>query len=64
MHYLTTINLECSEGTVRLRNGTVQGEGRVELCYEGFWSTVCDQQWGLQDAAVVCAGLGYPTIRK
>ena len=30
----------------------------VEMCSEGVWSPVCDNNWTLQDASVVCRELG------
>lgn len=55
---------ECNEGEIRLMNGSVASEGRVELCYGGFWSTVCDRQWGIQEAQVVCRQQGYTSQGK
>ena len=35
----------------------------VEMCSsEGMWSPVCDSDWTLQDATVVCRQLGYPFL--
>ena len=50
---------DCTDGAIRLLNGSTALEGRVEICINGTWGTVCDDGWGGLDARVVCAQLGF-----
>ena len=49
----------CTTGKVRLQGGVKSNEGRVELCINNVWGSICDYGWNTNDAAVVCNQLGY-----
>lgn len=44
---------------MELTGGSAPNEGRVEVLRNGVRGTVCDDDWGSNDAAVVCRMLGY-----
>ena len=46
-------------GMIRLVNGRVTNEGRVEVYCNGQWGTVCDSTFGIAAANTVCRQLGY-----
>ncbi len=49
----------CNNGDLRLRGGNTELEGRVELCWNETWGTICDGFWSANDANVACRQLGY-----
>ena len=48
------------QGAIRLQGGTAT-QGRVEICNNNVWGTVCDDQWDSVDAAISCRQLGLPS---
>ena len=52
----------CNTGDIRLQGGANTLTGRVEVCNNNIWGTVCDDFWGTPDATVVCRQLGLSTV--
>ena len=45
---------------MRLVGGSNPLEGRVEVCINRAWGTVCDNGFSSEDATVICNQLGLP----
>ena len=50
---------ECNETDLCLVRGKTPDDGRVEICLDGGWGSVCYDKWDIRDAEVVCRQLGY-----
>ena len=61
--------VECENGYVRLVNDTPNSvfikdtlsQGRVEICVNETFQTICDDDWDNVDASVLCSELGFST---
>lgn len=55
------IGTTCDEGDLRLQGGSSDTIGRVEICHNNAWGTVCDDFWDATDARVACVQIGLPS---
>ena len=53
---------DCSNGDMRLINGLTEAEGRVEICTDGRWETLCGKYWTENNTVVVCRYFGFSDI--
>ena len=49
----------CETSDIRLIGGTASNEGRLEICINNHWGSVCSLNWDNKDTQVACRQLGY-----
>ena len=49
----------CKDGDIKLSGTSYSSQGRVDLCINGTWGTICSDYFDINDANVVCRQLGY-----
>ena len=54
----------CMDGDVQLVGGANSTLGRVEVCINNAWGTVCDRRFGTNEASVICRQLGFDTSKS
>ena len=55
---LTETDPSCEDGQLRLVDGDTELEGRVEVCINRAWGTVCSTGFSEDEAEVVCSQIG------
>ena len=58
-HNYIPIHAGCTQGDIRLEGGSGNNEGRVEVCNNNKWGTVCGVGWDLDDGNVACHQAGF-----
>ena len=62
-HYAASYGNMCNENDVQLINNMVENEGQVQICFNGFWVSVCIYGWYRTEVSVLCGQLGYSQCR-
>ena len=51
--------VNCTNGEARLIDGPSVSRGRLEVCLNQAWVTVCSSGFGIEESMVACGQLGF-----
>ena len=51
---LGTVPDNCTHGSLRLVGGSSINMGRLEICINSMWGTICNRGWRDSDARIAC----------
>lgn len=49
----------CTSGEIRLSGELTAESGRLEMCINNAWGSVCNNNWDVRDVRVACRELGF-----
>ncbi len=65
LYHLDSIGFDdCESGDIRLTGSSVSNGGRIEICINNAWGTICGEGWDVTNANIVCAQLGFQPLGK
>ena len=59
---ISTQGESCTTQELRLVGGRTIREGRVEICINNAWGTICNTNFGSREAEVTCTQMGFSRI--
>ena len=64
---LSSVYSNCSDGDLRLEGDSTDYQGRVEVCINNLWGSICYSRsrynyWDVNDGRVVCRSLGHQEL--
>ena len=59
---LTVEPANCGTGDIRLVGGSLESEGRLEVCVNQLWGTVCSRYWDYEETRIACRQLGHQEL--
>lgn len=65
MHFFFFLFLiACNDGDLILLDGATEMEGRIEICINNSYGSICNNRWDVLDATVACKQLEFSSISK
>ena len=64
IHFIlvAAIQSNCTDGDIQLVGGSNKYEGRIEVCVNQAWGTVCSYIYNINVGKVVCGQIGAQTL--